>query len=84
MPIEVAEQAAAKSKYSGRLTREAVEEQLGHSSFERLASLSLTALRIRDVGSVFMCPEWQALRELDLDGNLLVEVSGLALLRRLQ
>ncbi|KAG1679410.1 hypothetical protein FOA52_007701 [Chlamydomonas sp. UWO 241] len=83
LPIEASEQATAKSRYSGRLTRDFLQERLGHSLFDRLRDLELSSCKIRDVGSVFMADEFQQLQELTLDSNVLVELSGLALLRQL-
>ncbi|GAX73782.1 hypothetical protein CEUSTIGMA_g1233.t1 [Chlamydomonas eustigma] len=83
IPIEAAEQAAAKSRYSGRLTKEFLEERLGHCMFDRIRDMDCSQLRIRDVGTVFLAEEFEALQELNLDGNLLVEASGLALLSQL-
>jgi len=49
-PIEAAEQAAAKSRYSGRLTLEFLEERLGHRLFDRIRELDVSGLKVR--GSV--------------------------------
>jgi len=83
-PIEAAEQASAKSKYSGRLTLEFLEERLGHRLFDRIRELDVSGLKVRDVGSVFLGPELGLLQELHLNSNLLVDISGLAMLRELQ
>lgn len=48
-PIEAAEQAAAKSKYSGRLTLEFLEERLGHRLFSRIRELDVSGLKVRVV-----------------------------------
>lgn len=45
-PIEAAEQAAAKSKYSGRLTLEFLEDRLGHSEFNRIRVLDISGLKV--------------------------------------
>lgn len=50
-PIEAAEQAAAKSKYSGRLTLEFLEDRLGHSAFNRIRELDVSGLKVREIGS---------------------------------
>ncbi|KAF5838089.1 hypothetical protein DUNSADRAFT_3398 [Dunaliella salina] len=83
-PIEAAEQASAKSKYSGRLTLEFLEERLGHRLFDRIRELDVSGLKVRDVGSVFLGPELGLLQELHLNSNLLVDISGLAMLKELQ
>ena len=46
IPIEVAEQAAAKSKYSGRLTRDFLEERLGHGMFDRIRDMDCSTLKV--------------------------------------
>lgn len=33
-------------------------------------------LQVRDVGSVFLGPEFESLQELHLDSNMLVDISG--------
>lgn len=38
--------------------------------------MTLPALQVRDVGSVFLGSEFEALQELNMDCNALVEVSG--------
>jgi len=81
--IEAAEQATAKSKYAGRLTRDFLEEKVGHRFFEHLRELDLSAMRVRDLGQVFLGEEFVQLRELNLDSNNLTDVSGLAHLAHL-
>ncbi|EFJ42239.1 hypothetical protein VOLCADRAFT_119475, partial [Volvox carteri f. nagariensis] len=78
-----AEQAAAKNKYAGRLTADFLEERLGHRLFDRIRDLDCSGLRIRDVGVVFLMEDLEGLQELNLDNNLLSDVSALALLRHL-
>ena len=46
IPIEAAEQAAAKSKYSGRLTRDFLEERLGHAMFDRIRDMDCSGLKV--------------------------------------
>lgn len=45
-PIDAAEQAAAKAKYSGRLTTDFLEEKLGHRSFDRIRDLDVSGLKV--------------------------------------
>ena len=154
MAIDVAEAAAAKQRYAGRLTRDLVEERLGMSlsagpagepspsllrssaseaaagglekrfsggqalgvgaspgdesldlslsqSLHRSAPplggdgrlgsiaasgsaggplevLDLSQCRLRDLGGVFAAPEFQTLRDLNLDGNLIADLRQLA------
>jgi hypothetical protein len=52
MGIEASEQAAAKSKYAGKLTLDFLEERVGHRFFEHLRELDLSGFRIRDLGKV--------------------------------
>ena len=82
--IEAAEQAAAKGKYAGRLTRDFLEDKVGRRVFETLRELELTNLRVRDLGLVFMAPDFANLAELNLDGNYIADAAGLATLPGLQ
>ncbi|GLI61365.1 hypothetical protein VaNZ11_003728 [Volvox africanus] len=81
--VTAIEQAAAKNKYAGRLTADFLEERLGHRLFDRIRDLDCSGLRIRDVGVVFLMEDLEGLQELNLDNNLLSDVSALALLRHL-
>ncbi|GFR51283.1 hypothetical protein Agub_g13641 [Astrephomene gubernaculifera] len=81
--VSAVEQAAAKNRYAGRLTADFLEERLGHRLFDRIRDLDCSGLRIRDVGNVFLSEDMEGLQELNLDSNMLVEVSALALLRNL-
>ncbi|KAG2449146.1 hypothetical protein HYH02_005893 [Chlamydomonas schloesseri] len=81
--VAAAEQAAAKNKYAGRLTADFLEERLGHRLFDRIRDLDCSGLKIRDVGSVFLGEDMDGLQELNLDNNMMTEVSALALLRHL-
>ncbi|GIL49189.1 hypothetical protein Vafri_5338 [Volvox africanus] len=81
--VSAIEQAAAKNKYAGRLTADFLEERLGHRLFDRIRDLDCSGLRIRDVGVVFLMEDLEGLQELNLDNNLLSDVSALALLRHL-
>lgn len=44
--IDAAEQAAAKAKYSGRLTVDFLEEKLGHRMFDRIRDLDVSGLKV--------------------------------------
>ena len=46
VPIEAAELAAAKSKHSGRLTRDFLEERLGHSMFNQIRDMDCASLKV--------------------------------------
>ncbi|GLC71381.1 hypothetical protein PLESTF_001109300 [Pleodorina starrii] len=81
--VSPSEVAAAKNKYAGRLTADFLEERLGHRLFDRIRDLDCSGLRIRDVGVVFLMEDLEGLQELNLDNNLLTDVSALALLRHL-
>ncbi|KAG2444570.1 hypothetical protein HXX76_001315 [Chlamydomonas incerta] len=81
--VAAAEQAAAKNRYAGRLTADFLEERLGHRLFDRIRDLDCSGLKIRDVGSVFLGEDMEGLQELNLDNNMMTEVSALALLRQL-
>jgi hypothetical protein len=51
--LQAAEQAAAKSKYAGKLTMDFLEERVGHRFFEHLRELDLSGFRLRDLGDIF-------------------------------
>lgn len=55
-------QAAAKSKYSGRLTRDFLRERFHHAMFDRVRDLDCSGLKIRDVGVVFLAEEFEFLQ----------------------
>ncbi len=46
-PIDATEQAAAKSKYSGRLTLEFLEEKIGHRMLDRVRDLDVSGVKVR-------------------------------------
>jgi Leucine-rich repeat (LRR) protein len=75
--VEMAEQEAAKDKYDGKLTTEFVVERVGHSFLEHVRELNLAASRVRDVGDVLTEASFPSLKELNLDNNQLVDLSGL-------
>ena len=75
--VEMAEQEAAKDKYDGKLTTEFVVERVGHSFLEHVRELNLAASRVRDVGDVLTEATFPSLKELNLDNNMLVDLSGL-------
>lgn len=83
-PVDAAEQAAAKAKYSGRLTLDFLEEQLGHTQYSAIRSLDLSGLKIRDVGSVFTAGGFDLLQQLVLDNNALSSLTGITHLRNLR
>eukprot|EP00854_Cymbomonas_tetramitiformis_P014094 gene14094-16667_t len=83
MGIEATEQAAAKSKYAGKLTLDFLEERVGHRFFEHLRELDLSGFRIRDLGKVFQSEDFICLRELNLDNNHISDLSGLCFLTNL-
>jgi hypothetical protein len=59
--IDASEQAAAKSRYAGRLTLDYLEEKIGHKFFTHIRELDISGLRIRDVHSVFAGEEFESL-----------------------
>ena len=75
--VEMAEQEAAKDKYDGKLTTEFVVERVGHSFLEHVRELNLAASRVRDVGDVLTEASFPSLKELNLENNQLVDLSGL-------
>ncbi|MEW5304785.1 MAG: hypothetical protein WDW36_007372 [Sanguina aurantia] len=83
--VSAVEQASAKGKYSGRLTSEFLQDRLGHAAFDRILDLDLAGLKVRDVGTVFLSPDWSdTLTELNMEANTLTDVTGLVLLSQLQ
>ncbi|CAG9462944.1 unnamed protein product [Pedinophyceae sp. YPF-701] len=86
-PVEAQEQAAAKSRFAGRLTRDFLRERLGHGHFDRIRELDISGLKIRDTGAVFRGESFQGLTSLTMAANLLTSVapfSGLRGLRHLR
>ena len=81
--VESSEQAAARSKYLGRLTVDTLEEQVGHRFFDHLRDLDISNLRLRDVCHAFSGGAFVNLCELNLDNNLLQNVDGLRTLPNL-
>ena len=75
--VESSEQAAARSKYLGRLTVDTLEEQVGHRFFDHLRDLDISNLRLRDVCHAFSGGAFANLCEVNLDNNLLQTVDGL-------
>lgn len=61
-PAPPPSQAAAKSKYSGRLTRDFLRERFHHAMFDRVRNLDCSGLKIRDVGVVFLAEEFEFLQ----------------------
>ncbi|GBF89449.1 hypothetical protein Rsub_02021 [Raphidocelis subcapitata] len=73
-PVTPGELAAARGRYSGRLTLEFLEEQLGGPSvLPSIRALDLSGLRIRDTSAAFAPPgtPFCGLTELVLDDNAL-------------
>ncbi len=81
--VESSEQAAARSKYLGRLTVDMLEEQVGHRFFDHLRELDISNLRLRDVCHAFSGGAFGNLCEVNLDNNLLQNVDGLRTLPNL-
>ena len=44
--VDAVETASARSKYSGRLTLEFLEEKLGHRMFDRIRDLDAAGLKV--------------------------------------
>ena len=81
--IDSVQTKAARSKYAGRLTFDLLEEKLGTRSFEGLRELDIVGMRLRNLGTVFSSDTLHALKELNLDGNSLSDVSALRVLPHL-
>jgi len=73
-PVAAGERAGAQARFAGRLQADAAAERLGHRDFGAAAALALGGMGLRALGGVFAGGAWRALRRLDLDDNLLVEV----------
>ncbi|GMI15843.1 hypothetical protein TrVE_jg5650 [Triparma verrucosa] len=67
----------SKNKYCGKLTRETIVDKVGHSFFEHVRELNLCQLKLKDV-QVLSGQEFKGLREINLDNNLLVNLSTLS------
>jgi len=74
--IEMGEQTLAKEKYAGKLTPEALLERLGHSFWEHVHELDLSRSKIRELDALH-ADGFCNMRELNLDGNLLMEVQSM-------
>lgn len=81
--IDSSELSAARNTYAGRLSREFLEQQLGYNRLYHIRELNLAGLRIRDVGTVFLTPDFETLQQLNLDNNQISDVAGLAKLSAL-
>ena len=75
--VESSEQAAANDTYSGRLTEEFVVEKLGHKFFDHVSELDLSSNKIRDTANCITGEVFGNLRVLNLDNNLISDLSGL-------
>ena len=81
--IEATEQAVAKNRYAGKLTRDFLEDKVGRRYFHSLRELDLCQMRVRDIGGVFFAEDFEQLEEIDLDANMVSDPSGLCALPRL-
>jgi Leucine-rich repeat (LRR) protein len=75
--VESSEQAAANDTYSGRLTEEFVVEKLGHKFFDHVSELDLSSNKIRDTANCITGEVFGNLRVLNLDNNMISDLSGL-------
>jgi Leucine-rich repeat (LRR) protein len=75
--VESSEQAAANDMYSGRLTEEFVVEKLGHKFFDHVSELDLSSNKIRDTANCITGESFGNLRVLNLDNNMISDLSGL-------
>jgi Leucine-rich repeat (LRR) protein len=84
-PFDAAEQAAARDKYDGRITYEFLIDRMGQppKPFEQLVELDLSNSRLRSAEGLDG-QRLTALRELNLEGNLLTHCRGLGSLKALQ
>lgn len=73
----------ARNKYTGRLQKETVEEIVGHKHYETVQVLDLAEQKIRHCGDVFESPEFQYLRELNLNNNMISSLHPLRYLSSL-
>ena len=83
MGVEAAEQAVAKNKYAGRLTRDFLEDKVGRRYFSHLRELDLCQMRVRDISGVFFASDFEQLEEINLDSNLVADPGGLCMLPKL-
>ncbi|BFI30707.1 hypothetical protein MPTK2_3g14780 [Marchantia polymorpha subsp. ruderalis] len=82
--VESNELTQSRNKYSGRLTRDMLEDFVGHSQFSKLEVLDLSGQRLRSCGEVFESSELRGLTELNLNDNLLTSVHPLRFLENLR
>ncbi|KAL2634362.1 hypothetical protein R1flu_005841 [Riccia fluitans] len=82
--VESNELTQSRNKYSGRLTRDMLEDFVGHTQFSKLEVLDLSGQRLRSCGEVFESPELRGLTELNLNDNLLTSVHPLRFLENLR
>ena len=75
--VESSEQNAANETYSGRLTDEFIVEKLGHKFFDHVSELDLSSNKIRDTANCITGDTFVNLRVLNLDNNMISDVSGL-------
>jgi Leucine-rich repeat (LRR) protein len=81
--VEATEQAVAKNRYAGKLTRDYLEDKIGQRYFDHLRELDLCQMRVRDIGDVFFASDFEQLEEINLDSNLVSDPSGLCALPKL-
>ncbi|KAL3693463.1 hypothetical protein R1sor_007114 [Riccia sorocarpa] len=82
--VESSELTQSRNKYSGRLTRDMLEDFVGHTQFSKLEVLDLSGQRLRSCGEVFESAELRGLTELNLNDNLLTSVHPLRFLENLR
>lgn len=83
--ITPAEQIRASNMYSGKLTRELLEDCTGTYDLTGLTSIDLSSQRIKELGNVLHSPaEMSEVRELNLDDNLLINANGVQYLPSLK
>ncbi|KAH9154748.1 hypothetical protein AeRB84_003209 [Aphanomyces euteiches] len=72
----------AKQAYSGKLTTDFLVEKIGHA-FNRIQEMELSSCRIREIGSLHG-DVFVNLRDLNLENNLISDISGLEKLPKLR
>uniref|UniRef100_A0A7S4J9U1 U2A'/phosphoprotein 32 family A C-terminal domain-containing protein n=1 Tax=Guillardia theta TaxID=55529 RepID=A0A7S4J9U1_GUITH len=76
--VESGEQSSANETYSGRLSEEFLVDRLGHSSFGHVSELDLASCKIRDTADCITGAFFPNLRILNLDNNLITDLTGIA------
>eukprot|EP01029_Cantina_marsupialis_P011755 TRINITY_DN26150_c0_g1_i1.p1 TRINITY_DN26150_c0_g1~~TRINITY_DN26150_c0_g1_i1.p1 ORF type:complete len:1335 (+),score=239.95 TRINITY_DN26150_c0_g1_i1:107-4111(+) len=80
--VDANEQMLARDKYCGKLTKEFLVDKIGTVYFERIHELDLNSCKIREIETL-TGNDFTVLRELNLDQNLLTNISGLEALSNL-